>query len=157
MSTRKTLDALEQELAEARRTAEEAQAKADERRAVEEAKRQERLRRYDQARLDAYDDEQLAADVAAAEERLRQAIIADPVYAAAIEVRVAGARRYHAFSEAQGNASRLGVEFRATTPPQGSFTVETFLQEVVEAEGSRRMAEHRHAVEQARIDAGERA
>lgn len=156
MST-KTLEQLEQELTDARKAADEAEKQAQARREAEEAKRQKRLQQHDRQRLAAYDDAAFEAEQRAAEQRLREAILADPVYAAAIDLNTAMLRRVYAHSTASGDASRLGVPFNATSPPAGDFSLPDHVTRTIEREASRRARDEQDAVDQARITAGEGA
>ncbi len=151
----KTLEQLQAEVAEAQRKAGEAQRRAAERQAQEDRQREQRLVAYDRAVLAAYDDAQLEAEVLGAQERLRQAILADPVYAAGIDVHVAMIRRYYAHGTAAGTAARLGVPFTAPPPPAAWFTFGDVVAQILEREAGNRATAAREAGEQARVDAGE--
>ncbi len=123
----------------ARASFEEAQRKAAAARAAEDQRRGQRLEQHDRNRLAAYDDAALEADVLAARQRLHEAILGDPVYAAMIDLLTAQTRRALRHSEANGDASRLGVEPPLNyTPPGGREPDWQMVMSVVVDEASRR-------------------
>jgi hypothetical protein len=93
---------LEAELAEARRAeAAEIQAEVERRDAA--------LLAYARKRLDAYDDQQLQADVTAARRRLVEAVANDPVWSALVEWKAAQWRRHRAGHAAALDHNALAV------------------------------------------------
>lgn len=134
------IDALADQAAQARQAFEAAQAAADRAAAQAEQRRAAALADYDQHRLDAYDDVALTADVAEAGERLRQAILDDPVWSAFVDWAAAGVRRHALAAEASGDASRLGIDASLPHVPAAEPGPDTFVQHAY-AEVSRRVAE----------------
>ncbi len=149
------LRALEEQAERARRKLEEARRRAAVLRAAEDERRAARLMAFDRARLDAHDDATLEAEVMAARQRLEDAILADPVYAAAIELQVAQLRRYDAFIDAGSDAMRLGEEFNEPYPPVATVALDEYVPRVVTREASRRADELREARAAEREAAGE--
>lgn len=146
--------------AEAERVRQEYQAAADAAEAAAakaEQRRTEALAQHDRARLDAYDDEALAADVRAAEQKLRAAILADPVYRALIDLHAAGIRRSYRHSEASGDVSRLGIE--RTLPMVGAPAQPSFelVLRTIASEASAQAADEQDERDAARIAAGDKA
>ena len=94
---------------------------ADRARAEEQARRWERIAAHDRAQP-VYDRERLREATAAAEDRLKAAIVADPVWAAVIALGVAERREIHGWREAgsvgtsprPSGANRIDPEFMAT-------------------------------------------
>ena len=79
---------------------------ADRARAEEQARRWERIAAHDRAQP-VYDRERLREATAAAEDRLKAAIVADPVWAAVIEVGVCQRREIHLWRQSGSGPSPL--------------------------------------------------
>lgn len=143
-------DRARQEYEAAQAQAEAAAAKAEQRREAAHAE-------HDRARLDAYDDEALMADVRAAEQRLRAAVLADPVWRALLDLHAAGIRRAYRHTEATGDVARLGLERRIQPVyAPAAPTIETVLQ-VVENEAGQLAWDEQAEREAARLAAGDKA
>ena len=113
------------------------------------------LAAHDNALVDRYDDANLEADELAALQQLHDAIVNDPVYAAAIAVRAAKVNRYDSFYAAQGAAARVGRTFNNPSPPSPWWTMADHIHAIVETEAGRIAAERRAETDQARINAGD--
>lgn len=91
-----TVATLEAALAAAQEAAALAEAKAVAARQASEERRAKAHRAYDERVIEQYDEAPLDAEVTAAEETLRQAVLADPVHAAAVALTAARLRRHQA-------------------------------------------------------------
>ncbi len=91
-----------------------------------------RIKAYDRAQLAAYDGEAFAADLEAAKGRLSEAILADPVWSAALEVYVTQLRWRHRWTEMQATAQHLGEQFRGgARPDEPNLYADAFVQFVM--------------------------
>ncbi len=134
-----------------------AQAKdaADRSRAQAEAARQERIEAHDRKVLDEWDRQPLEKDVLSAKRRLAQAIEADPVWQAFVDVIAAQSRLYQRFHEASGLSAAYGRGSFTQHPPhidQPSFDT---LAQVAERIASERVAAEMDARDRERQAAGE--
>lgn len=155
-----TLEDLNQQVAEAqaaldarRATAEAAAAKAEERRAAAH-------RKFDEALLAEYDDAALTQVVRDAEQRLSDALLADPVWSAVVAVNQARVGRYlksNAAKSAAANLKRQVDGLTNTAVPVGMAIELAELHRIAEREGARLADEEIGATEQARVGAGEAA
>lgn len=85
------------------------------------------LKAADERFLATYDDEQLAQDVVRAQQELRAAAAADPVFTALARVYALQLRRAHLSSDAHVVAGRLGSARLITTRSAGMPDVESLL------------------------------
>lgn len=151
-----TPEQLEQEAREAQAKADELRARLEKERAAEEQRRQQRLRVYDEHTLREYDDAALEADVLAAEQRLREAIEADPVFAALVDVETARTVRRLRWADARSTAARVhghGADHQYVEPPSpGGVNLDTAIGRVISQAASARA----QANEAARAEARQR-
>ncbi len=117
--------------------------------------RQARIEAHDRAQLTAYDSKAFAADLEAAKGRLSEAILADPVWSAALNVYVTQLRWRHRWTEMQSTAQQLGEQFRGgQRPDEPKLYAEAFV-EFVMREGLTRVYAENGEREAAREAAGE--
>jgi hypothetical protein len=102
---------LERQAAEAEALAAAARQQIDEHHARVAAAREAAERDYDQRRLDAYDQAALDTAVDTARARLRDAVAADPVYRAYVDLLAAEIARKWEWHEISAIAKRLGARF----------------------------------------------
>ncbi len=105
MSAR-TVDALEREAQQAQQRADAARVQAQAQRDAQAARQAQRREQVERQALAEFDEAQLEADMKAAREELRQAVLADPVYRAWIRWQVASQRRYRRTAEARALAEK---------------------------------------------------
>lgn len=124
-----TLDTLADKADKARAAYEKAQAQQAEALAAEQARIDAARADHDRTTLTEYDDTELVAAVTDAENRLRDAVLADPIWQAVIDVHAARITRYYRHSEAQQAASRLDatIEGSAIVPTPTAPTFDTLL------------------------------
>ncbi len=153
------LDQLEQAEAQALTRAAEARAAADEVRARAEQARAHAERQHDERVLAEWreDRPRLEAEVLAARDRLKQALLADPVWSAYADLILAGHRVSTRWLEAastharvHGNAGGSWGSAPVTTPPTWAELVG-----LVEAAATELGRAEAAAREQARVDAGQ--
>lgn len=158
------LEQLERQANAAREALAEAEAASARARAAAEERRQTAWLRHDEKVTAGYDAAQHDAEVAAAEEALTAAVVADPLHAAAIDLYAARLRRHYAWRTAQSAAGRLGrtddtgrwVDGPIEPGHPRPVTAEE-VDAIVASEAARRTAADQEVVEQQRVDLGERA
>lgn len=156
-AVRDQLTKLQADAEAARQAFEQAQNAAEQAAHAAEQRRQVALDEYDRARLDRYDDDALGASVQVARERLREAVLNDPVMAAVVDLYVAQLRHYARYNEALGDASRFDPT-RALSGT-GAATPPTFAElfGIATGEASRRLADDQDARDAERTAVGEEA
>jgi len=128
---------LEAEQARLAAEAEQLRAQAEEARRREHA-RQEKERDEHAARLlDAHDDQATDVPVKAAEKRLREAIVDDPVYSAAADLMAAATANYEYRIEVVAAAQRLNRQAPATPSP-ALVALPDLIDKIIKAEASAR-------------------
>lgn len=146
---------VEAEAAAAAAKAEQAREKARAAAAEREARRADRLAQYRRQQLDDFDPSVFEDDLLAAQEALREAVLADPVARAYVDLVVAAARRYQAGTAAKSAAVALGDdrqhEIVPGSPPVGGGGLPTQLARIIDAEASR-LAEDQRDEAQAELE-----
>jgi len=99
----------------------------------------------------------LEADVAAARDQFRAAVLADPTWAALGDLHEAEIRRNLRHSEAVGDAARLGVTAALPTASPAGTPTFAVLVGVLTAEAARRVADEADARDAERTAVGEKA
>ncbi len=127
----------EQEAREAAQRAAQAQERARQAAAAREQRRQQRLDEYRRQRLDDYDEEALEAEVRAAREQLRQAVMADPICTAYVRLAVASGQKYMHATEAKGYAQQIGDDRQHSIIAHAGTTDGRYLPDEVGAEINR--------------------
>jgi len=152
-TTTPTLDAALAALEQAQQAAAEAEESARTAQAASDDRRRQALADYDQEVLDAYDPEDLDAQIAAAQARLIVAVESDPVYAALADLAEATGIAYGRYSDADRAARHLGVDtLPAQRAPAGDLNVEAMLRHMAGVAAGRvrtaadALAEERQAV-----------
>ncbi len=114
-----------------------------------------RIEAHDRKQLEQYDADAFAADLEAAKRRLSEAILADPVWSAALDVYVTQLRWRHGWTEMQSTAQQLGEQFRGgARPDEPKLYAEAFV-EFVMREGLTRVYAENAEREAAREAAGD--
>lgn len=162
--TSTTLEELERPANAVREALAAAEADAARARAAAEERRVTAWRKHDEKLAARFDAAAHEADVAAAEEALRVAVLADPVHAAAVELYAARLRRTNAWRTAFGAAGRLGRTDDAGRWPDGPIELRNAgpvtadgVDAIVTAEATRLATAEQARVDQQRVQAGDRA
>lgn len=115
------------------------------------------MRKYDQKQLADFDDDALAARVKQAQAKVREALLADPIMQALVDLYAAEVTRSHRHAEAVGHAARLGDPRQLSPAPIAGDPSWAELLRTVTAEGARLAADEQDARDQARTEAGDKA
>ncbi len=156
----KTLDQLEQEASQAMAHVAEAQAAAD---AIRQRAEQARItaeQEHDRHVLEQWqqDRDRLAADISNAQQQLRHALLADPVWQAMRQLVLAGHRQTTRWMEAESthNCVHGTQQSWGPVPHTEALPYEQLLR-MVENDATAQGRDEATAREQARVDAGQRA
>lgn len=151
----KTLEELDQAANDALVKAAQAKQAADRSRAESEARRQERLEAFDRQRLAEWDRLPLEKEVLSARRRLAQAVEADPVWQALVDLIAAQSRLYQRFHEASGLSARYGRGPFTQHPPIVEEPTFQALAQVAERIAGQRVAAEMDTRDRERQAAGE--
>jgi len=122
-----------------------------------EERRQVALDKHDRARLDGYDDAALGACVRAAQQRLREAVLNDPVMTAVIDLYEAQMRHNVRYHEALGDAGRFDPARAMSGAGAAGAPSFAELLAIATGEASRRLADEQDARDAERTAVGEKA
>lgn len=112
----------------AQNKAREAQERAEQAAARHAQERATRLVEAARVTLDQYDETALDEDVTRARTALSAAVLADPVWSAAVDLWAAQTRKYHRAIEATVAANRLNAQTPAAAHPPAGLRIETVLE-----------------------------
>lgn len=160
MSKTLTLEELEQQQAEAQARVEEARAAADEIRRRAEQRRAEAQHQHDEDVIAAWKDDRDALDdaITQARQRLREAVLTDPVWSAFREVILTGHRRTTRTMEYASAVGRVrGPEAAAMPIPHTGAPTWDELVRLVEDDATAQGRDEAQARDQAREDVGQAA
>lgn len=122
--TTKTLEELEADAARAAARHEAAIAAAETARQAADEQRDQRLRRYDQALVEAYDDDVAVEQVRQAERDLEEALTSSVLGGAWVGLKLAQLRLSHRSGHAIAAAGRVGVTISYNSHPANSSSFE---------------------------------
>jgi hypothetical protein len=121
-----------------------------------DARRAAGLAAYDRNRLASYDEQEQQRQIADAEQRVKEAVLADPVWSAMVDLHAARVRAYTRSTEAYGDAARLGV----TAPPTSAVAHEPgfdYIVGIITEQAATRTADEQEQRDLARRKAGDKA
>ncbi len=139
----RTLAELEAEQLRLTEEAARMRAAADQARAAEAAKREVDLDEQARRTVKDYDHAALDAVLTDAEQRLRKAVLEDPIYAAAIDLYAARITRYEQEITTNAAAARINVASPAGTPRVGSLDLHEYVATLIAREAGNRAEDAR--------------